>query len=66
MAGGGGRMQEAKLVQNTLWRVSHQNESENEAALQPGLSQWRGFHEKCDKNKKGCHVLILARRPASC
>lgn len=33
MAGGGGRMQEAELVQNTLWRVSHQDESENKAAL---------------------------------
>lgn len=32
---GGGRMQEAELVQNTLWRVNHQNESENKAALLP-------------------------------
>lgn len=37
VAGGGGRMQEAELVQNTLWRVSHQNETVNKAALLPAF-----------------------------
>jgi hypothetical protein len=35
---GGGRMQEAELVQNTLWRVGHQDEFRKQGSATANFS----------------------------